>query len=487
MRHRAVPGPARADLFAGQDDAADRAARAASAPCIHDSPVRGPSAREAEFQAWCRVYGHSASIDRSHAWRTSDSFMLTQLAVPAARCQPGALTASLRATGTAGRCGHDGADVYRGCCLGCDWEGPVRVGENAAVEDACDHAYPGWRALPVLPQVPGGDRAVKTWLEKAKAVYPPGWIEAGGPVRTARTPPGTRHHLAPAWGGYDMGVPAAAPDSEGKPTGGRTLDDRSSGPVSESAAADLEPDGGDRGGEQDQAGEGGDTGTLHADASTATCKLTLRDLLGAAPESLIAELCDDCGRLHGGDGCPCPVTCPPGGLAGASGELTPLGAAVQQAADFLAARSYLDPDAVRYPDWEYPHWVLADLADLAREKPCGPGCRAATGGLLHPSDMADHFQARRQQEWERWLPAWACACDRVFKVIRDFPGARFYDCRPDGLLGGHRGDIAIGPRPGTVKASSACPGCGALFADTIAGYPVTPRPRPAAEAPATLF
>jgi hypothetical protein len=37
--------------------------------------------------------------------------------------------------------------LYRGGCLGCDWEGDVRERPSDAVEDAHDHAWPGWRNL----------------------------------------------------------------------------------------------------------------------------------------------------------------------------------------------------------------------------------------------------------------------------------------------------------------------------------------------------
>jgi hypothetical protein len=44
------------------------------------------------------------------------------------------------------------------------------------------------------------------WLKEAKRRYPAGWIEAGGPIRTARPPGATRHHYAPEWHGFDIGV-----------------------------------------------------------------------------------------------------------------------------------------------------------------------------------------------------------------------------------------------------------------------------------------
>ena len=184
-----------------------------------------------------------------------------------------------------------------------------------------------------------------------------------------------------------------------------------------------------------------------------------------------ASLCEWCGKLHGGD-CPAPVTAPPPGLHGDDDELTPLGAVVEDAARYLAMRGYLDPDA----DGGVPDWVLAELAEIAHEKPCGgPGCSATADGFLSPSPAADHFLQRRQQEWERWLPRWACTCGRTFKVSPEPPGTAFYAITPDGMLGDLAGHVTPDAKRRTVKHSGACPGCGRLFADTIAGRPVTPR------------
>jgi len=195
------------DLFAEQE-AADRAARMASAPCLFDSPARGPYARAAAFEAWCAEYGNWGSIDRSHAWRPIDWRLGREYLAPPGRCQPAVLRASTSRSAASERCGHGGGgSLHRGCCLACDWEGPPREQENPAAEDACDHAWPGWRELPLLPHKPHDGKQLRRWLDRAKALYPPGWIEAGGPVRTERESEiVTRHHFAAEWGGYDMGV-----------------------------------------------------------------------------------------------------------------------------------------------------------------------------------------------------------------------------------------------------------------------------------------
>lgn len=101
---------------------------------------------------------------------------------------------------------------YRGACVGCGWvDARARASENEAAEDAEDHAHPGWRWLPAVPEPPqpgmgpGHEKQVQAWLAKARPLLPAGWLEAGGPIRTVRGEWGTRHvPLRTPYGGYDM-------------------------------------------------------------------------------------------------------------------------------------------------------------------------------------------------------------------------------------------------------------------------------------------
>lgn len=93
--------------------------------------------------------------------------------------------------------------LYRGGCLGCDWEGDTRDGYGVAVEDAHDHAWPGWRDLPAVKQPKSN---YNRWLSEVKRAYPPGWLAAGGPIVTIRPDSRFSRHLsgkAPG-GGYDL-------------------------------------------------------------------------------------------------------------------------------------------------------------------------------------------------------------------------------------------------------------------------------------------
>jgi hypothetical protein len=109
---------------------------------------------------------------------------------------------------------------YRGACLGCGWVSDrahrlSRGGENAAVEDAHDHTHPGWREIPVVEAPPTPDsprayaRGLARWRDRWGSLFPDGWLDHGGPIRTKRSPGGTRHvpGRAPG-GGYDLAADA---------------------------------------------------------------------------------------------------------------------------------------------------------------------------------------------------------------------------------------------------------------------------------------
>jgi hypothetical protein len=81
-------------------------------------------------------------------------------------------------------------DEFRGGCLHCDWEGPAHRGDrwgeadNSAIEDAHDHAFPGWRTLPSITKVKDRweiPRNQRLW-NQLTALYPAGWVERGAPL-----------------------------------------------------------------------------------------------------------------------------------------------------------------------------------------------------------------------------------------------------------------------------------------------------------------
>ena len=172
---------------------------------LYGSPARGLAARAAEFAAWRAAHGSLGSYGRSHAW----TVCLTCPDTPTDRCQPTVLFADLRCNcgryRDSYRCTCVGDLMYRGACRQCDWEGDPRDRENAAAEDACDHAWAGWAELPVVPAVPQERKKRAAWVEQVSELYPVGWLEDGGPIRTARSRSGSRHVAGRTpFGGYDL-------------------------------------------------------------------------------------------------------------------------------------------------------------------------------------------------------------------------------------------------------------------------------------------
>jgi hypothetical protein len=134
---------------------------------------------------------------------------------------------------------------------------------------------------------------------------------------------------------------------------------------------------------------------------------------------------------------------------------------VDDAANNLAWLGHLDQEAE-----EWPGEVLAELAALVVAGPCGlcPGWQGWPG----PDVLADHWLARRQDEWEQSLPVWECGCGARYKIIGEWGGLEhYYQARPDGLVGERAGEVRRNHK-GAVKHSDACPACGVKYTDTHA-------------------
>ena len=195
------------DLFA-EYEAAEQQRRAAEAPSLFDASHQGYFTRIAALQQWKQDYGNFGCYQRSHAWHAE---LTAQAEQPTEACRPTILMADLRCDHFDGDCMCVGDLVYRGACLHCPWEGPVRDEANLAAEDAHDHAWPGWRDLPIAPRRPESGtnskhrQALARWTKTVTDTYPDQWLESGGPIRTSRRRYGTRHipnHTG--FGGYDL-------------------------------------------------------------------------------------------------------------------------------------------------------------------------------------------------------------------------------------------------------------------------------------------
>ncbi|WP_214327905.1 DUF6349 family protein [Nonomuraea sediminis] len=108
--------------------------------------------------------------------------------------------------------------LHRGACLGCDYEGPERRRNNEATEDAHDHAWPTWRALPVVspPAAAADYRPVlrERWQAEVTRAYPAGWFTSGGPLVIYRPEDGRHRPGGAPGGGYEIVVRQAEPSQQ---------------------------------------------------------------------------------------------------------------------------------------------------------------------------------------------------------------------------------------------------------------------------------
>jgi len=102
-----------------------------------------------------------------------------------------------------GPCCCVGGVIHRGVC-GCGWVSSINPDEDPAVAEWHDHAWNGWRTLPVVPSSVPKDAAkkVREWMDES---YPMGWVRPGVPVITIRSAGGTRSVAGRApMGGFDL-------------------------------------------------------------------------------------------------------------------------------------------------------------------------------------------------------------------------------------------------------------------------------------------
>lgn len=138
---------------------------------------------------------------------------------------------------------------------------------------------------------------------------------------------------------------------------------------------------------------------------------------------------------------------------------------IEDAANILAWRGYWEPDD---DDADVPASMVAELTEIA-QTPCGV-CTTEDGMCRGPDYIADHYQGRRQDEYERSIPVWTCTCGQPLKVIASQLGIEsFFLVVDDGLVGEHVGDVKRDSQDRIKKLDEcpACPGCGNNIARTI--------------------
>jgi len=132
---------------------------------------------------------------------------------------------------------------------------------------------------------------------------------------------------------------------------------------------------------------------------------------------------------------------------------------IYAAADILSWHDYLDPEAD-----ELAAEDIAELLDIYLAGPCEHLCL----WFDLPQAIADHWIARRRDEYERAAPVWECACGARYKCPAWWGNPEeFYHITADGLVGERAGTVKRTSK-GKVKQSDCCPACDRRFADTIA-------------------
>ena len=182
------------------------------APLHFTTDYYRPSDLEAAWDHWIFLNGHFGSYARSHMWH------------PASPVDPHgeanghslvSFTADLRCDkwkheeGEDGRplpCACVGDLLHQGICEPCEWHA---IGTEAQIVEAWhDHAWPGWRDLPVVPahiEARNQGKLSKKALAWIRDHYPDDWQIDGAPLITDRGGIGTRHvpGYSP-WGGFDI-------------------------------------------------------------------------------------------------------------------------------------------------------------------------------------------------------------------------------------------------------------------------------------------
>ena len=110
----------------------------------------------------------------------------------------------------------------RAGCTGCGWLSDERWSIMQALAEGLDHSHPGWWSQPIANSLKTGATMAEAyeWGVEIARVYPPGWFETGGPVRTYRVGNDTepKQGRAPG-GGWDVPasvVPKPAPVQKAK-------------------------------------------------------------------------------------------------------------------------------------------------------------------------------------------------------------------------------------------------------------------------------
>lgn len=166
-------------------------------------------ALDAAFDRYILIHGDLDCIAQSHMWHRALCTPPLTIGIHTLDMFNAELRSISGLSGTEYSNTH-GQDAWpvRIHCDPCHWY-TITDGDNAAIEAWHDHALPGWRSLPTLPDTLRGKmggtkmtREVSIWL---KTNYPQNLQIPGAPIITRRGNFGTRHvpSYSP-YGGYDL-------------------------------------------------------------------------------------------------------------------------------------------------------------------------------------------------------------------------------------------------------------------------------------------
>ncbi|MBX3094423.1 MAG: hypothetical protein KF680_07810 [Cryobacterium sp.] len=209
------------DQMIHEADLAAAPAWTGPAPLHFTTDYHDPADLAAAFERYKFEHGNLGCIPHSHMWHNTTTMgnantltdghdLLVLSADLRCWCWP-SFKGTAAQWAAQGKCSCVGALVTQTICEPCRWH-HIAADENTAVEAWHDHAWPGWRALPVVPSAlrkyDNQNKPSPKFAEWILDNYPLEWQQPGAPILTERAPNGTRHvpQRSP-WGGFDLSAP----------------------------------------------------------------------------------------------------------------------------------------------------------------------------------------------------------------------------------------------------------------------------------------
>lgn len=175
--------------------------------------VLTPEEMEHAWSCWTLINGNTSSAHAFHQWAVDEVSSTPHMS--GHECTT---TYAYLGCGTSPShhtpersCSCVGGDVYRTVCAPCGWASDVLAREDEAIWAWHDHAWPGWRELPVVEHV----LTARNWVRRVEDAYPVGWGILGAPMITDRT--GRADRSLPGrspWFGWDLAAPPRVKTAE---------------------------------------------------------------------------------------------------------------------------------------------------------------------------------------------------------------------------------------------------------------------------------